>query len=94
MSEDGIEEENLFDQRDDDDIDDEEPLEEDKDKSNDEMDDDTEHVDIISPEGTHITDKNAVPKKDRKTTRYMTKFEKARVLGTRALQIRFVDGLS
>ncbi|EFC43812.1 predicted protein, partial [Naegleria gruberi] len=32
-------------------------------------------------------DKNKVPKEDRKTTRKMTKFEKARVLGTRALQI-------
>jgi DNA-directed RNA polymerases I, II, and III subunit RPABC2 len=28
-----------------------------------------------------------VPNKDRVTTRYMTKYEKARVLGTRALQI-------
>lgn len=28
-----------------------------------------------------------VPVKDRKTTRYLTKFERARVLGTRALQI-------
>ena len=28
-----------------------------------------------------------VPKEQRKTTRYMTKYEKARVLGTRALQI-------
>ncbi|KAG2388804.1 hypothetical protein C9374_000243 [Naegleria lovaniensis] len=32
-------------------------------------------------------DKHKVPKEDRKTTRKMTKFEKARVLGTRALQI-------
>ena len=32
-------------------------------------------------------DPKRVPDKDRKTTKYMTKFEKARVLGTRALQI-------
>ena len=32
-------------------------------------------------------DKRKVPKEDRKTTKKMTKFEKARVLGTRALQI-------
>ncbi|KAL9645715.1 hypothetical protein ABK040_003447 [Willaertia magna] len=32
-------------------------------------------------------DKRKVPKEDRKTTRKMTKFEKARILGTRALQI-------
>lgn len=29
----------------------------------------------------------AVPEKDRQTTPYMTKYEKARILGTRALQI-------
>ena len=28
--------------------------------------------------------------KERVTTRYMTKYERARVLGTRALQIRYV----
>jgi len=31
--------------------------------------------------------------KERKTTRFMTKYERARVLGTRALQIRFVNFL-
>jgi len=31
-----------------------------------------------------------IKKEDRKTTPYMTKYEKARILGTRALQIRFV----
>jgi DNA-directed RNA polymerase subunit K/omega len=30
-----------------------------------------------------------VTDKPRKTTKYMTKYERARVLGTRALQIRF-----
>jgi DNA-directed RNA polymerase I, II, and III subunit RPABC2 len=32
-------------------------------------------------------DPKQVPKAERKTTKFMTKFEKARVLGTRALQI-------
>ena len=31
------------------------------------------------------------PDKPRKTTRYMTKYERARVLGTRALQIRYFE---
>lgn len=31
-----------------------------------------------------------VPNEERTTTPYMTKYERARVLGTRALQIRFV----
>lgn len=31
-----------------------------------------------------------IPNEERKTTPYMTKYERARVLGTRALQIRFV----
>lgn len=31
----------------------------------------------------------AVPPEERVTTRYMTKYERARVLGTRALQIRY-----
>ena len=36
-----------------------------------------------------------IPKDERSTTPYMTKYERARVLGTRALQIRCVshDGL-
>lgn len=34
-----------------------------------------------------------VPNDQRTTTPYMTKYERARVLGTRALQIRFVAGL-
>jgi hypothetical protein len=39
----------------------------------------------------HVDDTNGVPTPhppERTTTRYMTKYEKARVLGTRALQIR------
>lgn len=34
-------------------------------------------------------DKLAVPKDQRTTTPYMTKYERARLLGTRALQIRY-----
>jgi DNA-directed RNA polymerase I, II, and III subunit RPABC2 len=34
-----------------------------------------------------------VPNENRTTTPYMTKYEKARVLGTRALQIRYIIGL-
>jgi DNA-directed RNA polymerase I, II, and III subunit RPABC2 len=30
-----------------------------------------------------------IPREERKTTPYMTKYERARVLGTRALQIRY-----
>lgn len=33
----------------------------------------------------------AVPKDQRSTTPYMTKYERARILGTRALQIRYVS---
>jgi DNA-directed RNA polymerase I, II, and III subunit RPABC2 len=36
--------------------------------------------------------KKKVPNEDRTTTPYMTKYERARVLGTRALQIRCVWG--
>jgi DNA-directed RNA polymerase I, II, and III subunit RPABC2 len=32
-----------------------------------------------------------IPKEKRSTTPYMTKYERARVLGTRALQIRLVE---
>lgn len=32
----------------------------------------------------------AKEKQQRKTSKYMTKYERARILGTRALQIRFV----
>ena len=35
-------------------------------------------------------DPNAVASRDRVTTKYMTKYERARVLGARALQIRLV----
>ena len=39
--------------------------------------------------GGGIRDKK-IPKEKRNTTPYMTKYERARVLGTRALQIRYV----
>jgi len=37
--------------------------------------------------------KKKIPKEKRSTTPYMTKYERARVLGTRALQIRWVASL-
>lgn len=37
--------------------------------------------------------KKKIPNEKRSTTPYMTKYERARVLGTRALQIRCVDEL-
>lgn len=36
------------------------------------------------------TRQKKIPNEQRSTTPYMTKYERARVLGTRALQIRFV----
>jgi DNA-directed RNA polymerase I, II, and III subunit RPABC2 len=39
------------------------------------------------PQTNGIPNKEAVPNKERITTPYMTKYERARVLGTRALQI-------
>ena len=44
-------------------------------------------VEIDAPEEGHVGG-HAVPKEDRITTPYMTKYERARILGTRALQIR------
>jgi DNA-directed RNA polymerases I, II, and III subunit RPABC2 len=35
-------------------------------------------------------DSKEVPLEERRTTKFLTKFEKARILGTRALQIRFL----
>lgn len=37
-----------------------------------------------------IKDKK-IPENERSTTPYMTKYERARILGTRALQIRYAD---
>lgn len=36
----------------------------------------------------------ATVERPRKTTKYMTKYERARILGTRALQIRFGISIS
>ena len=47
----------------------------------------TEDGTAVTSSSKQATDTKRVPDKDRKTTKYMTKFEKARVLGTRALQI-------
>jgi DNA-directed RNA polymerase I, II, and III subunit RPABC2 len=44
-------------------------------------------VAILAPEDAKEGADGAVPAQRRITTRYMTKFERARVLGTRALQI-------
>lgn len=48
-----------------------------------------EHIEIIedadATEGS--TDPMQVPKSERKTSRFLTKYERARILGTRALQI-------
>ena len=57
-----------------------------------------EHVDILHEEDKGEKDEKdekapatkAVAPADRVTTRYMTKYEKARILGTRALQLRCV----
>lgn len=40
-------------------------------------------------EGEEKTDQDPKDKAQRKTSKYMTKYERARILGTRALQIRF-----
>jgi DNA-directed RNA polymerase I, II, and III subunit RPABC2 len=46
----------------------------------------------LKPQKNSVADlkKKKIPKEKRTTTPYMTKYEKARVLGTRALQIRYV----
>ena len=51
-----------------------------------------EHGDPMDVEGAEIIDQPTQPSdKPRITTRYMTKYERARILGTRALQIRSAD---
>lgn len=40
--------------------------------------------------GDKLLKDKKIPESDRTTTPYMTKYERARILGTRALQIRFV----
>lgn len=43
--------------------------------------------DVDAPVVRRLARQKAVPKADRTTTPYMTKYERARILGTRALQI-------
>ena len=50
--------------------------------------------DVVNEDGSHerveiLDDSHRKPNAQRVTTKYMTKFERARVLGTRALQIRY-----
>ena len=47
-----------------------------------------EHVDILPQDGADTSGAN----KTRITTRFLTKYERARILGTRALQIRCAAG--
>ncbi|KAJ9573618.1 hypothetical protein L9F63_008959 [Diploptera punctata] len=49
----------------------------------DQQEDDGENIDLLAPGDA----RGGVQKSKRITTRYMTKYERARVLGTRALQI-------
>ena len=44
-------------------------------------------VEMLTPEEAAETGSNAGEKSQYKTTRYLTKYERARILGTRALQI-------
>ena len=47
-------------------------------------------VDVNKPASFALPPK-AVAKEDRTTTPYMTKYERARILGARALQIRYEE---
>lgn len=49
---------------------------------------DGEHMDILDGEGGEGGGGAGQQARERITTRYLTKYERARVLGTRALQIR------
>ena len=55
-----------------------------------EADNDNNNEDIPDPLLADTEDKNGQEREQsRKTSKYMTKYERARILGTRALQIRF-----
>ena len=45
--------------------------------------------DVVDAEGEGKEQEKA--KRERKTSKYMTKYERARILGTRALQIRLIS---
>jgi hypothetical protein len=47
-------------------------------------------MEVVEIEADHVAGAPAVPGSTRNTTKYMTKYERARVTGTRALQIRCV----
>jgi DNA-directed RNA polymerase I, II, and III subunit RPABC2 len=49
-------------------------------------------VDVMPQDEVDDQEREAQKKRERITTRYMTKYERARVLGTRALQIRYEFG--
>lgn len=47
-----------------------------------------ERMEVVPAEGGAAGAPGARPKAERITTRFLTKYERARILGTRALQIR------
>jgi DNA-directed RNA polymerase I, II, and III subunit RPABC2 len=47
-----------------------------------------ESMEVLPASETEIAPREL---KEKRTTRYLTKYERARVLGTRALQIRFIS---
>ena len=49
---------------------------------------DGEDMELIDTQDAEEREKSVIDKAKRITTQYMTKYEKARILGTRALQIR------
>lgn len=53
---------------------------------------DDNDVDVMPQDEVDDQEREAQKKRERITTRYMTKYERARVLGTRALQIRYEFG--
>ena len=66
-------------------IDEQEGAEEDVENKNDEI--------TGEPIDTEDKEEEQPVKRPRKTSKYMTKYERARILGTRALQLRFVQDL-
>ncbi len=59
-----------------------------------EVEEEEEEEEEVPEEGFAVrdaaVDSKAIPVGQHTTTKYMTKYEKARILGTRALQIRFI----
>lgn len=50
--------------------------------------------DIPDPLDAEEKEEQEPSERQRKTSKYMTKYERARILGTRALQIRFISQAS